>query len=902
MIDPASISVATKVLISKNVAESVVAGSDPSLTALVSAAFLPNSENSPITPIAQQSQEAQEYIVVRKDIGMLTQENKNIQARAVVEQYVDSKYLHHGNLDDAWGSLKAGQLTFDCFVLAMVDVVDVMTFGLFKPLLLEVKINPHLQAREVVYRAEVSYDTPETNVFTANDSIVKKEEQTTTNRRITQVSKITFEISPEAFKSADLSFAEAVAKCKDAMIADRTVLYARLDELTEKDIKIFSEQGPQLIERSSQRLRSAETTDDLLGSGERNLDDIVANGGGIIEDKERLHTIATPKEKNDVASANGLDIKQIENTGIDTHGENVKSSDQIVRRRGEQIEKIDYIAGTKDTSARITEDIATVQTLTSASKNIFWTHEINRTRIAEGSQDIFTLHEFSADAFVAEGAQLLADKAKIKDTIVAVDISNSGEKINFVGKDTKSSWLIRESDISKSTAESSERQISREGTQIAEYDYLANSGSILESSIKQQDIVTNTVTNIVETKTHWNLFGWKTGGFLGEKIQTGSTPTVTRTTYTQEAKLAEGDSIFSSLNKPIETIATQGGQLTTKTRDTVIEHKPTETIHDFEEGKITFIPFVGGLGHLASKASLGGQVTLSDAFWAAADVAEIATTVVAVAAALPTGGGSVAAQVAATSTKTAAKIAVKTAAKTIAKSAAKTGGKAVVSGTIHIAGKDTAKMASRAVGQLGTRIVNTKVKNAVTQTGKLSLENAGKAGAKTTIAESGSIVRYKNIPKNNGHWLGEPGNSKWKPDLGFIPKKLNPQNKSMGSILADNKIDGVNFKQGAPDLRKVAQDTVKIDNYTVSRPKNFAQADSKLAEIYNKQGLNEHAWTKGDIARLRKSEGLTWHERADMKTLDLVKSDLHANVSHSGGISELKKVMNNATNNTVGVL
>ena len=367
---------------------------------------------------------------------------------------------------------------------------------------------------------------------------------------------------------------------------------------------------------------------------------------------------------------------------------------------------------------------------------------------------------------------------------------------------------------------------------------------------------------------------------------------------------------------------------------------------------------MGGIGHLASKAALGGDVTLSDAFWAAADVVEIATTAVAIAAAIPSGGASVGAQAAATTAKTAAKAAAKTAMKAAAKSAAqnatkvgvktvvKTGGKAVVRGSVRITGRSSAKLASnmaqkqilRSVGDrfvqygieegvnsiyhtaggkgripvlLGTR---GGIKQAGKISGKVAIKNGGHAGAKAAAAKVGSITRYKNIPTTNGRWSGIPGDSLWIPDKKTIPQKFNPAKKTWGQILKENGMQkGIQYIKGEPVLSRAAKGTVTIKDFTIDRARNFAQADSRFAkwlrsghkanqdiqkEIHG-LGVDLEKISKGDIASLRRL-GYTWHERRDMKTLDLISRVLHANLPHTGGIAALKEQL--SATQTMGVL
>ena len=59
----------------------------------------------------------------------------------------------------------------------------------------------------------------------------------------------------------------------------------------------------------------------------------------------------------------------------------------------------------------------------------------------------------------------------------------------------------------------------------------------------------------------------------------------------------------------------------------------------------------------------------------------------------------------------------------------------------------------------------------------------------------------RRIPKNEGHWTGEPGNSKWIPNPNHHPHKgiySNMNDKTWEQILKENNIDGVNFKNGEP--------------------------------------------------------------------------------------------------------
>lgn len=146
------------------------------------------------------------------------------------------------------------------------------------------------------------------------------------------------------------------------------------------------------------------------------------------------------------------------------------------------------------------------------------------------------------------------------------------------------------------------------------------------------------------------------------------------------------------------------------------------------------------------------------------------------------------------------------------------------------------------------------------------------------------------LPSSNGSWEGEKGDSTWKPDPDRIPPKSNPEGKSWGELEDKYGMDGVKFKDGEPDFSEIAEATVEIDDFTGNRVENFAQADSKLAEKWNVEGRDGRTdWTARDVAAYRKENNLTWHERRDMKTMDLVPSEVHNNIPHAGGISAWKQ-------------
>lgn len=140
---------------------------------------------------------------------------------------------------------------------------------------------------------------------------------------------------------------------------------------------------------------------------------------------------------------------------------------------------------------------------------------------------------------------------------------------------------------------------------------------------------------------------------------------------------------------------------------------------------------------------------------------------------------------------------------------------------------------------------------------------------------------YKNCPIENGKWLGERGNSKWIPEKNYIPQKVNPEGKTWGEILKEYAIDGINFKEGEPNFDRISKAIVEIKNFSDNRSDNFDKADIELAKQYGCSPMEVKKW--------RKENKYTWHECIDMKTMQMVASIVHNNISHRGGISEIKK-------------
>jgi hypothetical protein len=146
------------------------------------------------------------------------------------------------------------------------------------------------------------------------------------------------------------------------------------------------------------------------------------------------------------------------------------------------------------------------------------------------------------------------------------------------------------------------------------------------------------------------------------------------------------------------------------------------------------------------------------------------------------------------------------------------------------------------------------------------------------------------LPRNDGEWEDEKGNSTWEPNADGIPKSSNPEEKTWGKILKEHGIKGISFKDGYPDFSEVANETVKIDDFSDNRNDNFNQAEKKTADKWNEEGKDGRTdWKASEIKQYRKDNSLTWHECEDTKTLQLVPSEIHNNIPHTGGISVIKQ-------------
>lgn len=81
---------------------------------------------------------------------------------------------------------------------------------------------------------------------------------------------------------------------------------------------------------------------------------------------------------------------------------------------------------------------------------------------------------------------------------------------------------------------------------------------------------------------------------------------------------------------------------------------------------------------------------------------------------------------------------------------------------------------------------------------------------------------------------------------------------------------------------------------TMARRLNFTQADEKLAEQLNNSselarrfGMESGGVTWKQIEKFRRENKLTWHELNDVKTVQLVPTEINSKFGHLGGVGEI---------------
>ena len=142
-----------------------------------------------------------------------------------------------------------------------------------------------------------------------------------------------------------------------------------------------------------------------------------------------------------------------------------------------------------------------------------------------------------------------------------------------------------------------------------------------------------------------------------------------------------------------------------------------------------------------------------------------------------------------------------------------------------------------------------------------------------------SAERLELADRSRGEWSGEAGNSTFRPEKQEALDALEKYNQ-----------EGIKYQDGEPDFSKISEATVEIEDMTPIRPYNFKQADEVCARQWNEQAKDGRTdWTARDVKDWRTENKYSWHERLDMKTMDLVQRDVHEECRHYGGVAECRR-------------
>lgn len=155
------------------------------------------------------------------------------------------------------------------------------------------------------------------------------------------------------------------------------------------------------------------------------------------------------------------------------------------------------------------------------------------------------------------------------------------------------------------------------------------------------------------------------------------------------------------------------------------------------------------------------------------------------------------------------------------------------------------------------------------------------------------LDRTPSIENPNGKWSGNRGESM------FIPT-----DDRFRELLQSKGVEGINYKDAIPDFSPIAKAKVTIQGMSQHRLSligengerivgNYEKADIECAKAWNlEQRDGKDDWTHQDVKNWREANGYTWHEDNDMKTCYLVPTIAHETCRHLGGVSEIKKALN----------
>jgi len=146
------------------------------------------------------------------------------------------------------------------------------------------------------------------------------------------------------------------------------------------------------------------------------------------------------------------------------------------------------------------------------------------------------------------------------------------------------------------------------------------------------------------------------------------------------------------------------------------------------------------------------------------------------------------------------------------------------------------------------------------------------------------------LPQSNGHWEGEPGNSRFIINDDYVPlgHGVNPEGLTMGELKSKYNFDEIEYKNKEPDFTQLADKDLgiaKLDEFSAKRTGADGTYELATTTIAKQKGIDSK-----DVKASMDEKRLTWHEVGDRKTVMPIPTEINAAYKHSGGISVERNV------------
>jgi len=191
------------------------------------------------------------------------------------------------------------------------------------------------------------------------------------------------------------------------------------------------------------------------------------------------------------------------------------------------------------------------------------------------------------------------------------------------------------------------------------------------------------------------------------------------------------------------------------------------------------------------------------------------------------------------------------------------------------------------------------------------------------MRKAGTPSKGHRHPVSFGSWLtedglpikpsevGDSGVFRWYPDPDHVfgGPNVNPTRMSAAEVMNKYSFACITFKDGYPvfPASAIVAEIGLPAPLTTARPSNFSTAEHtmleekllgrtgfftteqfrlKVGQFMRERGsTSDWFQTKSDIRSFLSSQKLTWHEKEDMMTMQLIPSEVHSMFVHDGGVS-----------------